>query len=543
MLLRQSPDAFDHRVQAVAPRTAQVLAKFQPVEDALHVHRQDFSGGPTGAQHQQNCDQAADDLRVAVGDKLDRGRIARLGIHHQPDVADAALNSVFFRFQFRGHVFQLVAQFNNVSVAVFPGVQELEILDQIVNRCCFHRPLPFLPLYYTPLTRLANAMSIQLGYCTNVHAGADLDQTRANLQQHALAVKRLVSPQTPLGIGLWLSAAAAATLRRGGQLAEFQAWLQEAGLVPFTFNGFPCGDFHQRVVKHRVYQPTWCERARLDYTLDLIAIQHQLLPPGQEGSISTLPLQWGYPAPSESDLQRCADNLTEVAEHLERLQQETDRLIYVCLEPEPGCVLQRSADVVDFFERFLLPGRDERCLRRHIRVCHDVCHAAVMFEDQADAIARYVAAGIAVGKVQVSSALVLNLDELAPADRRPALEQLRGFAEDRYLHQTCVRPVAGGEPSFFEDLPGALQTVADDRPLQGHWRVHFHVPIFVERFDRLSTSQSDIAACWQAVQRCPDLRHFEIETYAWTVLPEPLRQPTLAEGITAEIRWFQRLVS
>lgn len=384
-------------------------------------------------------------------------------------------------------------------------------------------------------------MTIELGYCTNVHAGADLDQTRANLQQHALAVKRLVSPQKPLGIGLWLSAAAASSLRRGNQLAEFQAWLQEAGLVPCTFNGFPYGDFHQRVVKHRVYQPTWSERARPAYTLDLIAIQHQLLPPGREGSISTLPLHWGHPPPSESDLQRSAENLAAVAEHLDRLQQETGRLIYVCLEPEAGCVLQRSADVVDFFERFLLPGRDEQLLRRHIRVCHDVCHAAVMFEDQADAISRYVAAGIAVGKVQVSSALVLNLDELAVADRRPALEQLCGFDEDRYLHQTCVRSMAGGEPSFFEDLPGALQTVPDGCVLKGQWRVHFHVPIFVERFGWLSTSQSDIAACLQAVRRCPELRHFEIETYAWTVLPEPLRQPTLAEGIAAEIRWFQTL--
>ncbi|NLF72755.1 MAG: metabolite traffic protein EboE [Candidatus Anammoximicrobium sp.] len=386
-------------------------------------------------------------------------------------------------------------------------------------------------------------MTIELGYCTNVHAGADLDQTCAHLQQHATAVKRLVSPQAPLGIGLWLSAPAADALRRGARLEQFQDWLQAAGLVPFTLNGFPYGDFHQPVVKHRVYRPTWCERARLDYTRDLIAIQHQLLPAGREGSISTLPLLWGRPAPSASDLERCAENLAAVAEHLDRLQQETGRLIYVCLEPEPGCALQRSADVVQFFQRFLLPGRDERRLRRHIRVCHDVCHAAVMFEDQADAVERYVAAGIGIGKVQVSSAVALNLDELAAEDRRPAWEQLGGFREDRYLHQTCVRSAAGLEPAFFEDLPLALQTVPPGGTLQGQWRVHFHVPIYVARCGRLSTTQSDIGACLHALQRCPEQPHFEIETYAWTVLPEPLRQATLAEGIAAEIRWFRALLS
>jgi hypothetical protein len=69
------------------------------------------------------------------------------------------------------------------------------------------------------------------------------------------------------------------------------------------------------------------------------------------------------------------------------------------------------------------------------------------------------------------------------------------------------------------------------------------MPIFVGQFGWLSTSQSDISACLQAVRRCPELRHFEIETYAWTVLPEPLRQTTLAEGIAAEMRWFQAHLS
>lgn len=383
-------------------------------------------------------------------------------------------------------------------------------------------------------------MTYQLGYCTNVHAGADLDQTRANLQHHAQAVKQIVSPHAPLGIGLWLSAAAARSLRQDGRLGDFQAWLQESGLVPFTINGFPYGDFHQRVVKHDVYHPTWCERTRLDYTLDLIAIQHQLLPQGMEGSISTLPVQWGHPEPMADELARGAANLAAIAGCLEHLEQTTGRLIYVCLEPEPGCVLQRSSDVVQFFEQFLLAGRNEHSVRRHIRVCHDVCHAAVMFEDQAEAVGRYRAAGIGIGKVQVSSAVALSLDGLAAEDRPRAIAQLCEFDEPRYLHQTCVRAAEDATAEFFEDLPLALQATAGRR-LRGQWRVHYHVPIYVERFGCLSTSRPDIEACLQAVRRCPELSHFEIETYAWTVLPESLRQPTLAEGIAAEIRWLRGL--
>ncbi|MEC8431816.1 MAG: hypothetical protein VXZ54_02680, partial [Planctomycetota bacterium] len=87
---------------------------------------------------------------------------------------------------------------------------------------------------------------MQLGYCTNVHAGADLETTRANLEEHAVAVKQLFSPDQPMGIGLWLSSEATQSL--GDQeLKTFKNWLDQEGLIPFTFNGFPFGDFHQPV--------------------------------------------------------------------------------------------------------------------------------------------------------------------------------------------------------------------------------------------------------------------------------------------------------
>ena len=49
-------------------------------------------------------------------------------------------------------------------------------------------------------------MSEVFGYCTNVHAGADLAQTRANLERYALAVRQRFNPKGKLSIGLWLSA-------------------------------------------------------------------------------------------------------------------------------------------------------------------------------------------------------------------------------------------------------------------------------------------------------------------------------------------------
>ena len=299
-------------------------------------------------------------------------------------------------------------------------------------------------------------MRFQLAYCTNVHAGADLERTRENLRRHALAVKAKFSTSEPMGVGLWLAAPAARQLQDRDRLAEFAAWLAAGGLVPFTLNGFPFGDFHEPVVKHRVYHPTWWEEDRVEYTLDLITILDAILPPGMEGSISTLPIAWGCPAPSRELLLLAAQSLARVARRLAALEAATGRLIYVCLEPEPGCVLQRSDDVVRYFQDVLLAVGSSTDVRRYIRVCHDICHCAVMFEDQQDVLARYTAHGIRVGKVQVSSAVSVNFDLLEANDQERAKQALSAFAEDRYLHQTTVRSSTSGE-TFFEDLPLALR--------------------------------------------------------------------------------------
>jgi hypothetical protein len=379
---------------------------------------------------------------------------------------------------------------------------------------------------------------MKLGYCTNVHAGADLAQTRANLERYAAEVRKKFRPSGRMGVGLWFSAAAARELVQGRRLAEFAAWLDQAGLEAYTLNGFPFGDFHQKVVKHRVYLPTWMEQARLDYTLELIRILHELLPPGEEGTISTLPLCWGSPAPDENALVQAAANLRSAALAMAKLEKETGRLIHVSLEPEPGCAMERSEQVVAFFERRLLPPGDEAAIRRHLRVCHDVCHASVMFEPQSEALARYRAAGIAVGKVQVSAAVRVAFDELSPADRDLAARQLAGFAEDRYLHQTCILRPGAERPQFYEDLPLALETRHD-----GEWRIHFHVPVYLERFGLLQTTQPHIREALSVLLADGEARHYEVETYAWGVLPEELRQTDLAEGIAAEMRWLEREVS
>jgi hypothetical protein len=383
-----------------------------------------------------------------------------------------------------------------------------------------------------------------VGYCTNVHAGADLDGALANLERYAVPIQRLVDPAQPLGVGLWFSARAARQLvDNPTRLPHLRDWLAEHQLLPFTLNGFPHGDFHQPIVKHAVYHPDWTTAARADFTYDLITILNALLPTGTEGSISTLPIGWPPSAPSSASSAPLREipssaitSLQSIAADLALLRSTTGRLIHLDLEPEPGCILERSEDAVRLFHQL----GDSDPIRTHLRVCHDICHAAVMFEDQERMLRRYAAAGIQVGKVQVSSAVRVNFNELSPQDRRPAFDQLRAFQEDRYLHQTNVLGPGAAAPIFYEDLPLATAAADGDHPT-GEWRIHFHVPIYLDSFGLLRTTRDEIDRLL-ALAASHTCRHFEIETYAWGVLPPPpppLQKPDLAAGIARELRWFR----
>ena len=124
-----------------------------------------------------------------------------------------------------------------------------------------------------------------------------------------------------------------------------------------------------------------------------------------------------------------------------------------------------------------------------------------------------------------------------PAARRAeAATALGQFREPRYLHQTVVRD-ADGHTRFYDDLPLALRSIDGQEPA-GEWRVHFHMPIYCDRvFENVQTTRSHIPECVELLKN--RVSHWEIETYAWDVLPKPLRQGTLAEGIAAELTWLR----
>ncbi|MFE2726167.1 metabolite traffic protein EboE [Kitasatospora sp. NPDC059327] len=381
--------------------------------------------------------------------------------------------------------------------------------------------------------RHPDGSTVHLAYCTNVHPAETFDGVLAQLGEHCEPVRARLGLDR-LGIGLWLARDATQTLVTDpAALPRLRSELDRRGLEVVTFNGFPYRGFGAEVVKYRVYQPDWTRPERLAHTTDLAGLLAALLPDDvTEGSVSTLPIAWRTPAdPAAAQLARTA--LRRLAARLDDLEERTGKSLRIALEPEPGCVIETTADAIGPLTGIASP---------RIGVCVDTCHLATSFEDPTSALDALAAAGITVPKVQLSAALHAEHPHL------PEVRQaLAGYAEPRFLHQTRTlsrRPAPGATRADLgllgtDDLPEALAP-APALPTAAPWRSHFHVPLHRPPDPPLT---STLPVLQDALARlvggpAPLTRHLEVETYTWRALPPELRPRTraqLADGIAAEL--------
>jgi hypothetical protein len=378
--------------------------------------------------------------------------------------------------------------------------------------------------------RLDSAPALHLGYCTNVHPGEALADVRHTLETDVCAVRDRVAPGRPFGLGLRLGNDAATTLATDAAArADFVAQLERDALYVFTVNGFPYGDFAAQRVKAEVYRPDWRDPERRAYTRRVAEVLAALPGPGTR-TISTVAGGFKPETASPEDRRALVAGLLGSAQDLAEIADRTGVSIRLCLEPEPFTTLETTAEVIELFTRDLLPSGE--AARRHLGLCYDCCHQAVQFEDPVESLRALAAAGVPIGKVQVSSALVLP----HPADPE-ARAALFDFIEPRFLHQVVGRFAGAGALRRAVDLP-EVRADAAAWALAESWRCHFHVPIGWAGGERLSTTRAD----WQAAVRHAAATglttHFEVETYTWGVLPAAERSAHLAAaggGLTAAL--------
>jgi hypothetical protein len=386
-----------------------------------------------------------------------------------------------------------------------------------------------------------------LTYCTNIHPGESWEEIRANLGRYLPLVRQRVSPRAPFGVGLRLSAVAARTLSEAPVLAEFTGFLRAQDCYVFTVNGFPYGPFHGTRVKEDVYLPDWSDPARLEYSNQLADLLAALLPPGLDvpGSVSTVPGAFKPNAATPESVARIADQLLRHAAHLVALERATGRCIVLALEPEPCCLLETVDETVRFFREHLHSeaaaerlgelagletGAAAAALRRHLGVCLDLCHAAVEYEDPLECVRALEQVGIVIAKVQVTAGLRL------PRVDDAALAALQSLEDAVYLHQVIERGPAGLRR--YPDIADA-RAAGHWRDTASEWRVHFHVPVFLDALEGFASTQSFVREVLARQRQQPCAQHLEVETYTWSVLPEQHRTMDVADAIARELDWVR----
>ena len=143
-------------------------------------------------------------------------------------------------------------------------------------------------------------------------------------------------------------------------------------------------------------------------------------------------------------------------------------------------------------------------------MCFDACHAAVALRGPAEALDALADAGHPGRQGQLSRRAAIAgppTRAAAAAVRRPDLPA-PGHAAQR-----------DGSLQPYPDLPEALAAVDGGGE---EWRIHFHVPIFVERYGDVRVDPG--RTCARVELRASGVTpHLEIETYTWDVLPADLK--------------------
>ncbi|MEB2783242.1 metabolite traffic protein EboE [Algoriphagus persicinus] len=390
-----------------------------------------------------------------------------------------------------------------------------------------------------------------LSYCSNIHPGESWEATFENLKKYIPEIKDRLHVDKPFGIGLRISHEASLLLENPVQLAEFKSWLEANHAYVFTLNGFPYGDFHRTTVKDQVHFPDWTATDRRDYTIRSFRILAQLLPEGLDGGISTSPISYRHwfksKAALDAGMVTATQHLLEVVSELVKIKKQTGKSLHLDIEPEPDGILENSDEMIRLFSEWLLPlGKPwlaqkfniseelaEEYLKEHIQVCYDVCHFAIVYEKPADTFAKFQKAGIKIGKIQISAALKV-LIPAEPEARDLVKVKLLPFEESTYLHQVVAR-LKNGTLKSYPDLPQALKVLRNTN--EDEWRIHFHVPVFLDNYGALASTQDQISIVLNEILKNPSLtNHLEVETYTWEVLPEDTRL-SLGESISRELEW------
>jgi hypothetical protein len=385
-----------------------------------------------------------------------------------------------------------------------------------------------------------------LTYSTLVHPADNWDQLWTSLNTYLPRVKARVSPDAPFGVCIRLAAPTAELLAASAaERAKLKRFLADHDLYVYTVNAFPYGAFKGTIVKEQVYEPDWRTEARTRYTINVADILADITRADIAPSIQTAPLGFKPNVTGPDVIASYTEHVLRVAAHLVQLEARTGRTVTLAIEPEPHCFLETTDETVAYFTGHLYTGaaagrlaklaaiplsEAHVALRRHIGIVFDIGHQAVGFEHIPTSLQTLVDASVPIFKLQEVAAMHI------PEVTQEAVDALAQYARTVYLTQT-VEKKNGRLTKFLnvEDAFAAWQT--DPGPRE--WRIHFHVPVFLEDLGAFRTTRFALEEALAVHKATPLSRQLEIETYTWDVLPDHLKTGDIVDYVCREIEWVK----
>ena len=385
-----------------------------------------------------------------------------------------------------------------------------------------------------------------LTYSTLVHPADNWDQLWASLQNYLPKVKARVSPNAAFGVCLRLAAPSAELLASNrGERDKLKRFLADNDMYVYTVNAFPYGAFKGTVVKEQVYEPDWRTEERTQYTINVADVLADISPEGSSPSIQSAPLGFKPRVTGSDVVASYTEHVLRVAAHLVALEARTGRSVTLGLEPEPQCFLETTDEAVAYFSDHLYTGaaaarlakltglpisEAHGALRRHLGVTFDIGHQAVGFENITASLQKLVDAGIPIFKLQEAAAMHI------PQVTTETVDALARFSKTVYLSQTVEKK--NGHLTRFLNLEDAFAAWKTN-PGPREWRVHFHVPVFLDDLGSFGTTRFALEEALKFHKTTPLSRQLEIETYTWDVLPDHLKTGDIVDYVCREIEWVR----
>ena len=217
----------------------------------------------------------------------------------------------------------------------------------------------------------------------------------------------------------------------------------------------------------------WSTADRTAIYLSTLRDPTEVLAPGiDEGTISTLPVAHRDELVDPGAEQAALGRLCRLAVDLARLADRTGRRVRVCCEPEPGCLLETTADAIEWWTSSLpaaarRTGTPPDVIAAHLGLCFDTCHQAVALRSRASLYSLSSAVSRSQdGTVQLAC---------GPVAGRPRTQRVERFASRasfiRCLRAGLMAPCLGRDSRPDLRLPshgrGACPFTSDHRAAVG----------------------------------------------------------------------------